>query len=155
MYIAYTLLINVHTCMYQVLLINKAIDSAKPGSRLYKLPHVADPSKEIVEVLIQCMEWNIASRQSGIPESELPELQQKTIDLLDLLKKNLPDKTGEKAKWNFEKAHTTPIACTGPRPGPPRPGLGLSSSTHRGTVTAATPASRRRSAAGSHWQTGL
>ena len=84
--------------MYQVLLINKAIDAAKPGSPLFKLPHVADPSKEIVEVLIQCMEWNIASRQSGIPESELPELQQKAVDLLDLLKKNLPDKTGEKAK---------------------------------------------------------
>ena len=106
MYIVYTLLINVHTCMYQVLLINQAIDAAKPGSRLYKLPHVADPSNEIVEVLIQCMDWNIASRQSGIPESELPELQQKAIDLLDLLKKNLPDKTGEKAKWNFEKAHS-------------------------------------------------
>jgi hypothetical protein len=92
--------------MYQVLLINKAIDAAKPGSTLYKLPHVADPSDEIVEVLIQCMEWNIASRQSGIPESELPELQQKAVDLLDLLTKNLPDKTGEKAKWNFEKAHS-------------------------------------------------
>ena len=60
----------------------------------------------VVEVLIQCMDWNIASRQSGIPESELPELQQKAIDLLDLLKKNLPDKTREKAKWNFEKAHS-------------------------------------------------
>ena len=106
MYIVYTYFINVHTCLYQVLLINKAIDAAKPGSRLYKLPPVADPSNEIVEVLIQCMEWNIASRQSGIPESELPELQQKAIDLLDLLKKNLPDKTGEKAKWNFEKAHS-------------------------------------------------
>jgi hypothetical protein len=33
-------------------------------------------------------------------------LQQKAINLLDLLKKNLPDKTGEKAKWNFEKAHS-------------------------------------------------
>ena len=75
-------------------------------STLYKLPHVADPSDEIVEVLIQCMEWNIVSRQSGIPESELPELQQKAVDLLDLLTKNLPDKTGEKAKWNFEKAHS-------------------------------------------------
>ena len=91
--------------MHQVFLINKAIDAAKPGSYLYKLPHVADPSDEIVEVLIQCMEWNIASRQSGIPESEL---QQKAVDLLDLLTKNLPDKTGEKAKWNlnFEKAHS-------------------------------------------------
>ena len=63
---------------------------------------LADPSNEIVEVLIQCMDWNIASRQSRIPESELPELKQKAIDLLDLLKQNLPDKTGEKAKRNFE-----------------------------------------------------
>ena len=63
--------------MYQVLLINKAIDAAKPCSRLCKLPHVADPSNEIVEVVIQCMEWNIVSHQSGIPESELPALQQK------------------------------------------------------------------------------
>ncbi len=59
-----------------------------------------------MEVLIQRMDWNIASRQSGIPESELPELQQKAINLLDLLQKNLPDKTGEKAKWNFENAHS-------------------------------------------------
>ena len=106
MYMAYTLLNYVHTCIYQVLLINRAIDAAKAGSPLYKLPHVADPSNEIVEVLIQCMEWNIESRQSGIPESELPDLHQKAIDLLDLLRKNLPDKTGEKAKWNFEKAHS-------------------------------------------------
>ena len=97
---------NVHASMYQVLLINRAIDAAKAGSRLYKLPHVSHPSNEIVEVLIQCMDWNITSSQSGIPESELPELQQKAIYLLDLLQKNLPDKTREKAKWNFEKAHS-------------------------------------------------
>ena len=106
MYMAYTLLSYVHTCIYQVLLINRAIDAARAWSSLYKLPHVADPSYEIVEVLVQCMDWNIASCQSGIPESELPALQQKAIDLLDLLQKNLPDKTGEKAKWNFEKAHS-------------------------------------------------
>ena len=87
-------------------LINAAIDNAKPGSRLHGLPHVSDPSNDVVEVLIQCMEWNIASRQSLIPEAELPDLQQKAVDLLDLLQRNLPDKTGEKAKWNFEKAHS-------------------------------------------------
>ena len=86
------------------MLINKAIDNAKAGSCLYTLPHVTDPSNEIVEVLIQCMERNATSRQSGIPESELPVLHQKAIDLLDLLQKNLPDKTGEKVKWSFEKA---------------------------------------------------
>ncbi len=67
MYIVYTLLMDVHTCLFQVLLINRVIDAAKAGSSLYKLPHVADPSNEIVEVLIQCMDWNIVSSQSGIP----------------------------------------------------------------------------------------
>ena len=41
-----------------------------------------------------------------ISEAELPELQQKAVDLLDILQENLPDKTGEKGKWNFEKAHS-------------------------------------------------
>lgn len=92
--------------MYQVESINKAIKNAKKGSRLHGLPPVSDPSDEVVEVLIQCMDWNIATRQSGIAESELPELQQKAVDLLDILQKNLPEKTGEKGKWNFEKAHS-------------------------------------------------
>ena len=63
---------------------------------------MSDPSNEAVEVLIQCMDWNIATRQSRIPLSELPELHQKAVDLLDLLQRYLPDKTGEKSKWNFE-----------------------------------------------------
>ena len=48
----------------------------------------------------------MATRKSQIPESEVPALQQKAVDLLDLLQKNLPDKTGENAKWNFDKAHS-------------------------------------------------
>ena len=94
------------TLIYQVKLINTAIDNAKAGSRLHGLQHVADPSAEVVEVLIQCMDWNIATRQSRIPEAELPELHNKAVALLDLLQRNLPDKTGEKGKWNFEKAHS-------------------------------------------------
>ncbi len=67
---------------------------------------IADPSNDIVDVLIQCMDWNIASRQSRVPEAELPELQEKAVAFLDLLQRNLPDKTVEKGKWNFEKAHS-------------------------------------------------
>ena len=52
------------------------------------------------------MEWNVDTRTRNIPESDLPALQQKAVDLLDLLQKNLLDKAGEKAKWNFEKAHS-------------------------------------------------
>ena len=36
--------------------------------------------------------------------SNLPELHQKAVDLLDILQRYLPDKTGKKTKWNFEKA---------------------------------------------------
>ena len=94
------------TRFYQVQLINSAIDKAKKGSYLHGLPHVADPSTEVQEVLIACMNWNMDTRKSKIPEADLPGLQQKAVDLLDLLQTNLPDKTGEKAKWNFEKAHS-------------------------------------------------
>ncbi len=52
------------------------------------------------------MNWNMATSNLKIPECELLALQQMAVDLLDLLQKNLPDKTGEKAKWNFEKAHS-------------------------------------------------
>ena len=48
-----------------------------------------------MEVLIQCMEWNIMTRRRSIPESELPEVHKAAVDLLELLKKNLPDKCGE------------------------------------------------------------
>ena len=62
------------------------------------LPRVADPSTKVQEVLIACMNWNMTTRKSKIPESDLPALQQKAVDLLDLIQKNLPVKIGEKAK---------------------------------------------------------
>ena len=37
----------------------------------------------------------MATFQSSIVESELPELQQKAVDLLDMLQEYLPDKTGK------------------------------------------------------------
>jgi hypothetical protein len=85
--------------LYQVTLINAAIDWAKPGSKLYRLDHVSDPSDDMVEVLIMFMEWNMLSRQRGIRSegSEgLTALHQSAVDLLELLKSNLPDKCGEK-----------------------------------------------------------
>ncbi len=48
----------------------------------------------------------MASCQSSIPESELPDLHQKAVDLLDILQQNLSDKIGEKSKWNFKKAYS-------------------------------------------------
>ena len=90
----------------QIEYINSAIDAAPRGSHLHGLPHVSDPSNGIVEVLIKCMEWNLTTRRRVIPESELPEVHQSAVDLLESLKKNLPDKCGEATGWNFEKAHS-------------------------------------------------
>ncbi len=59
------------------------------------------------------MDWIIASHQCSIPEAELADLHQKAVELLDLLQKNLPDKTGEKVGWNFEKAHRLEKLCCG------------------------------------------
>ena len=42
------------TLIYQVKLINTAIDNAKGSSRLRGLQHVGDPSAEVVDALIQC-----------------------------------------------------------------------------------------------------
>ena len=44
--------------------------------------------------------------QRSIPESEFPEVRQAAVDLLELLKKNLPDQCGEASSWNFEKEHS-------------------------------------------------
>ena len=90
----------------QVEFLNAAIDRAPRGTRLHGLAHVSDPSDQIVEVLIQCMEWNIMTRRRSIPESELPEVHQAAVDLLELLKRNLADKCGDDSGWNFDKVHS-------------------------------------------------
>jgi hypothetical protein len=63
----------------------------------------------MVEVLIKCMEWNMSSRRRGIRSegSEgLTAIHQRAVDLLELLKGNLPDKCGEKGGLNIDKAHS-------------------------------------------------
>ena len=52
------------------------------------------------------MEWNIGSCLRRISDTDLADLQEMAVDLLDLLKSNLPDKCGEKGGWNFDKAHS-------------------------------------------------
>jgi hypothetical protein len=69
-------------------------------------PYVADSSSYVQEDLIQCMDWNMNTCLSRIPEEELPKLQEKAVALFNLLQQKLPDKTSEKGKWNFEKAHS-------------------------------------------------
>ncbi len=52
---------------------------------LEKQLRCADPSSDVVDVLIQCMDWNIAFQQSRSPEERLLKLHDKAVALLDLL----------------------------------------------------------------------
>jgi hypothetical protein len=70
------------------------------------MEHVVDPSDEIQLVLVKCVEWNMLSREWDLCATEFQVLQEKSVELLDVLKEYLPDKCGEKNQWNFEKAHS-------------------------------------------------
>ena len=45
-------------------------------------------------------------RRFGLTVEGVDKLQAMSVELLELLKANMPHKTGEKSGWNFEKAHS-------------------------------------------------
>ena len=45
-------------------------------------------------------------RRFGLTVEGLDKLQAMSVELLELLKRNMPEKTGEESGWNFEKAHS-------------------------------------------------
>ena len=73
---------------------------------MYKLPHTRDPSDEIIAVHLAALKWNVLQRRFGLVASELATLQKRSVELLELLKSNLPIREGGKQGWNFEKAHS-------------------------------------------------
>jgi hypothetical protein len=86
--------------------VNERIAAARAGMPLHGLQPIRDPSDEIIEVHLAALKWNIFQRRFGLVASDLVKLQSSSAELLELLKSNLPDKTGEAAGWNFEKAHS-------------------------------------------------
>jgi hypothetical protein len=77
-----------------------------PGSPLYNLPLISDPSDKLIEVHLAALKWNMQQRRFGLTAEGLDKLQAMSVELLELLKANMPHKTGEKSGWNFEKAHS-------------------------------------------------
>ena len=86
--------------------VNDRIAAARAGMPLHGVQPIKDPSDEIIEVHLAALKWNILQRRFGLLASDLVKLQSSSAELLELLKSNLPDKTGEAAGWNFEKAHS-------------------------------------------------
>ena len=83
---------------FSMMPLHHGIDSARSGSR--------DPSDEIVAVHLAALKWNVLQRRFGLVASELAALQKSSVELLELLKSNLPIREGGKQGWNFEKAHS-------------------------------------------------
>jgi hypothetical protein len=86
--------------------INDKIKSAPLGSPLKAAPLVKDPSEEIIAVHVAALEWNLKTREFGLKVSDMPNLQDQAVELLELLKSNMPEKSGQANGWKFEKAHS-------------------------------------------------
>ena len=90
----------------QVTFVNDAIRKAQPRSKLFGLAPIADPSDEIIEVLQAALRWDMQQRNFGLTAVGLDKLHALSIELLELLKENMPYRTGGPEGWNFEKAHS-------------------------------------------------
>jgi hypothetical protein len=89
----------------QVLFVNDTIRRAPPGSKLHGLEPIVDPSDEIIEVLLAALRWDMQQRRFGLVAEGLDKLHALSVELLELLKENMPEGTGGQKGWNFEKAH--------------------------------------------------
>lgn len=87
-------------------MINAEIAAAKAGSPLYKKAPLEDPSENLIRAHVATLEWNMMSRKFGMTAAELVRLQEKSVELLELLKSELPEKNGVQNAWKFEKAHS-------------------------------------------------
>ena len=87
-------------------MINTAIASAKAGSPLYKKKMVQDPCENMISAHVATLEWHMLSRKFGMTATELARLQEKSVEVLERLKAEFPEKNGVQNAWKFEKAHS-------------------------------------------------
>jgi hypothetical protein len=94
---------------WKVHLISNAISkaqAAQPGSPLYQKRFVNDPSELLIETHVAALQWHMQSGKFEMTAATLKKLQGMSVSFLELLKQNLPVKSGEAAAWKFEKAHS-------------------------------------------------
>ena len=92
--------------MSQVAYINARIQEARSDSPLYGLQPVEDPSDRLIEVNLAALKWNIQQRRFGMIDEDCERLHAMSVELLELLKTNMPEKTGQASGWKIEKAHS-------------------------------------------------
>jgi hypothetical protein len=76
------------------------------GSPKHSLTPIVNPSDENIEVLLAALRWDMQQRRFGLTAEGLEKLHALAVELLDLLKENMPDRTGGVKGWKFEKAHS-------------------------------------------------
>ena len=54
---------------------------------------------------LAALRWDMQQRRFGLTAEGLEKLHALSVELLDLLQENMPDRTGGVKGWNFEKAH--------------------------------------------------
>ena len=91
---------------WQVRFVDDAILAAQRGSPLHGLATIVDPSDEIIEVLLAALRWYMQQRRFGLTAERLDKLHALSVELLEVLKENMPDRAGGPQGWNFEKAHS-------------------------------------------------
>ncbi len=89
----------------QVKFVVDAIRNAQPGSKLHGLAPIINPSDEIIEVLLAALRWDMQQRRFGLTAAGLKKMHALSVELLEVLKENMPYSTGGPKGWNFEKAH--------------------------------------------------
>ena len=67
---------------------------------------MTDPSDKLIEVRLAALKWDMQQRRFGMTCKDLVKLHEMSVELLELLKSNMPDKTGEASGWKIEKAHS-------------------------------------------------
>ena len=85
---------------------NALIRAAKDGDCLFGAEEIEDPSDKLIEVHLAVLRYNMQSRRFGLTAPGLIKLRDLSVGLLEVVKTNMPDKSGEKNAWKFEKAHS-------------------------------------------------
>ena len=87
------------------IVVNTTIKNAEEGQALYGAELIEDPSDGIITVHLEVVEYN-KCRQFGMNADDLVELQGMAEEFLNFCKTYLPNKSGQKRAWKFEKAHS-------------------------------------------------
>ena len=90
----------------QVRFVNDSIDRARPESVLYGLEHIEDPSDKIIEVHLASLRWDMEQRKFGLTGVGLQNVHDLSMEFLDTLEENMPERAGGVLGWNFEKPHS-------------------------------------------------